>query len=906
MYQQSIKSVNAQFFSTLRKCQFKTKTRNSFGVIAMTRQIKDALLVLIVITASLMNATNASAQNAGTVRTAYRNLENAYSDLQTIKAQIVAFDVKDPYCKRPDPNNKAAAKAALKALRDAANRKKGSYRGNRAALHNLVVTKGLGGALDAVVPDGSEAVATGEFFAKYEKILLEIEDAYYQKRDAIRDAQEKRCGGTPTVNQGPAFAVVNPLMDVSTTGTYEEVAQISTPNRFCHADEKRELLDRIYAMRRKAQANEVVAEKLRDRLRQLETQTKAKRQTAWNAADAAAKTGETTTQNNQVKQLRAYDAALKKIAAGIRQAQADQRKWRNRDIQLKKDWDTVAAMPISDCTDPNLTPAGTIGGSQIQGIGDGIAAPTLKPVEIPSIPKKVCVDAVKKEIETKAFTALRNSWYNRDQWSARINALNTALQAATGDARQPLINARNEARKESAKWIKLVKVASDAKDQANAIIVENCATTGGLLEVGKLSSALPGVYVGVPEAETKPYDLPDVPEYVCTWEEKQALVERASKAREVASYNHSQWGPRATAIGKLLYGENAVDGDRTELLKAYAEARVQSDYWAEQMLEVAHRVYWELRDLEVRDCEQPENKTSMGYPSDAGSGNAYGGQNASAGSIDDALENARRGAPVFNGGSGSSGYGPIGNGYPPVYGYPDFNKVGLGRQIRRGYGFDGSEAENALDDTLRSVERTRASDYGRTENNSMPANDRPATPRTGNTSNGAPSTYGGGKERDVKTEPKTEPKTGGSMSAPYPGHEMPSDPKKGGSSAPKETFSSNAGLELETAPIEYRNGSEDITSTKLPGLPKYTTINGPRPSSENDDAMAKAILDAARAGQQDAPAAAVGRVPNSTAGGGKMIQIAPPQLVIPVGATGGASSNATQSSQEEDGMEGGH
>ena len=84
--------------------------------------------------------------------------------------------------------------------------------------------------------------------------------------------------------------------------------------------------------------------------------------------------------------MRAYDAALKKIAAGIRQAIADQRKWRDRDLQLAKDWKTVSAMPISDCTDPNLTPAGTLGGAQLQGIGG--VAPNLKPVEIPTVPTK--------------------------------------------------------------------------------------------------------------------------------------------------------------------------------------------------------------------------------------------------------------------------------------------------------------------------------------------------------------------------------------------------------------------------------------------------------------------------------------------------------------------------------------
>ena len=38
------------------------------------------------------------------------------------------------------------------------------------------------------------------------------------------------------------------------------------------------------------------------------------------------------------------------------------------------------------------------------------------------------------------------------------------------------------------------------------------------------------------------------------------------------------------------------------------------------------------------------------------------------------------------------------------------------------------------------------------------------------------------------------------------------------------SFSEVSGLEVEVTPIEYRNGSEDITVRKLPGLKKFTNI----------------------------------------------------------------------------------
>ena len=42
--------------------------------------------------------------------------------------------------------------------------------------------------------------------------------------------------------------------------------------------------------------------------------------------------------------------------------------------------------------------------------------------------------------------------------------------------------------------------------------------------------------------------------------------------------------------------------------------------------------------------------------------------------------------------------------------------------------------------------------------------------------------------------------------------------------AVKGSFSEVSGLETEMTPIEYRNGSEDITVRKLPGLKKFTNI----------------------------------------------------------------------------------
>jgi phage tail-like protein len=46
--------------------------------------------------------------------------------------------------------------------------------------------------------------------------------------------------------------------------------------------------------------------------------------------------------------------------------------------------------------------------------------------------------------------------------------------------------------------------------------------------------------------------------------------------------------------------------------------------------------------------------------------------------------------------------------------------------------------------------------------------------------------------------------------------------------AVKGSFSEISGLETELSPIEYRNGSEDITVRKIAGLKKFTHITGKR------------------------------------------------------------------------------
>ena len=812
----------------------------------MPRSFKNIALVILALTVSFLNIDNAFARNAGVVRTVHRSLEANYVDLQAIKTRLDAFQPKDPYCRKPHPDNKDAAFAELDAIKNALATKKSQFFSYRASMNNLIRVDGLGGALDALESGASDRVLDKSFFKRWENIIEAMEDALGAKRGAVKRAGTKRCSSsgpsTPAtgITTTPAVSIPDPLAGFETELTFTDVTYpISHPEKFCHQDEKDQLLYALREARFKAYQNGVKAGNLAVTLSHKLGDLMTARDKAFRDADAAAKSGDTQTMNAKTTEYQSLKAQTKvaqeKFPGLIEKAKADEKRWHDVVDAIDAEIEKVNGIPVVDCTPADLTPAMTLGESQFSGMPESVESLDLKPVEIPSVPEKVCTEAAKREFENKAYTAMSNSWDNRDQWKKRLADLNDAIDKAGDDASATLIPARNEARTESAKWVRIVQDATAAFDKANALRVEDC---DGLTEPGITATAFPGVHVGVPEADTRAYDLPDVPDFVCSWAEKQALIKRAEEARKTASHNHKQWGARATALGKLLYGDNAVSGDRTDLLSAHAEARAQADYWAEQMLNVAHGVYWKLQDVEIRDCSKPEKKVSMG-------------------ALNDAINNR----PVFNGGQGAGArldpFGSTcgaditcrGSSLDQLYRTP----IGHG-------GFDGSEAERALEHTLDGVEPRHQhgpdcdhgghSSYDRKNDRKtytapqQPAHTEPQQPSHNSTGgdypqsetptsetrpNGAHTSDNAVDERDLPNE--------------NPGRGIPVE--KSEVPAPRD-YNARTGLELETPEIEYRNGTENKTVRKMPGQTKYPDIILRRPTPEHYEAMGSLPLEGPR------------------------------------------------------------
>ncbi|NOX95451.1 MAG: hypothetical protein GXP04_10280, partial [Alphaproteobacteria bacterium] len=220
---------------------------------------------------TVMSVGPAFADSASSKATAkVAELAQHKTNLVGIRAQVATFKIKSSYCDYYHKDDKRADEAALSALSD---RVTSEMRAVNAIRRILIATvtrnQAARTALDQALPGGSGTIVDGSLFRPFNRMRSEINLLLSKKRAELKAAATRPCGGAvedTTEVAMPTFVVVNPLIGVPTSGTYEDVTPIGAPAKFCYADEKREWLDRIYAMRRKAQSNERAAEKLRDKL----------------------------------------------------------------------------------------------------------------------------------------------------------------------------------------------------------------------------------------------------------------------------------------------------------------------------------------------------------------------------------------------------------------------------------------------------------------------------------------------------------------------------------------------------------------------------------------------------------------------------------------------------------------
>ncbi len=670
-----------------------------------SKKFTTAVLSVLVLAASTAPAFADGASSRAKARLA--QLRQHEVALTQIKSQIETFKIKGSYCKSIHRQDKRADEAALKSLSDrAAQEMRGVSNIRRILTATITRNQAARTALDQEIPGGTGTIVDGSFFRPFNILRRDINLARGKKANKLSAAPTRSCGQSGTSGQPPkkTFVVINPLTEIVMTAEYTDVKIPTLPSQFCYEDERRALKSMLSGLRGVARKNAVTARLLSESLRAQKSSIAQQKKAAYQAADAAAKSGDRETMDNQTAQMRAYDAALKKLDANIEKARAAMRKWRGVVDTLDALHAQADSIPVVDCLGAAWQ-GSTLGATAFPDVYKDIGNVSLKEVELIKVNiTKTCFQEVKNNFVMAASTEVSKAAYNLSQWTNRLGQIASNLDllyhkdGVAAATITKMEGARNEARLETAKWAKIKAQTEAILAKAKAITVEDCSGAGGATEIGRLIPGFGQLSNDIPVPDLKPYDLPDVPEKVCTWEELQALIARAAKAREVAAHNRSEWGKRMVALGQKLFVDNTTSNPRGPEYEALLDARAQNEYWSNQQ-DVAHKVYWALKDMKVSKCDEPK-KSSMSLPGSTGEG-----QNANAGSLDDALENARSNAPTFNGGSNSGGYGPYGDGYPPVHGYPDFDKIARNRRLKGQYGFDGSEAEDAVRDAVDRVER---------------------------------------------------------------------------------------------------------------------------------------------------------------------------------------------------------
>ncbi len=738
------------------------------------KKFTTALLSVLVLAAATAPAFADGASGRAKARLA--QLHQHEVALTQIKSQIEAFKIKGSYCKPIHRQDKRADETALKNLSDrAAQEMRGVSNIRRILTTTITRNQAARTALDQEIPGGTGTIVDGSFFRPFNNLRRDINLARGKKAKKLSAAPTRPCGQSGTSAQPPkkAFVVINPLTEIVMTAEYADVKVPTLPKQFCYEDERRALKHMLYELRGVARKNAVTARVLSESLKAQKSSVAQKKDAAYKAADAAAKSGDREMMDNQTAQMRAYDAALKKLDANIQKAKAAMRKWRGVVDTLDALHAQADNIPVVDCLGAAWQ-GGTLGATAFPDVYKKIGNVSLKEVELIKVNiTKTCFQEVKDSFVMAASTELSNAAYNLSQWNYRLDQIASNLDLLyhkEGVAAATITNmegARNEARLEAAKWVKIKAQAEAILAKAKAITVEDCSGAGGATEIGRLIPGFGQLSNDIPVPDLKPYDLPQVPEKVCTWEELQALIARAAKAREVAAHNRSEWGKRMVALGQKLFVDNTTTNPRGPEYEALLDARAQNEYWSKQQ-DVAHKVYWALKDMKVSKCDDPK-KSSMSLP-----GNTTGG------SLDDALRNARNTAPTFNGGSNSSGYGPYGNGYP-VHGTPNHDKIARDRWITGQPGFDGSEAEDAVRDAVDRVERkpqddqnddhSSADGYGyKTQNETtQPASaeveGKPKKPAYGSTKTSSATTPAGGRAQENMREPANASATNNSAAA---------------------------------------------------------------------------------------------------------------------------------------------
>lgn len=874
-------TLTAQPLSTIQKILFLKKRT---GEKKMPHAFKQAIFAFMALFVGLTNSTVAYA-DTNQALFHFTKLGEIQTNMANIQNQISSFAIKKSYCKAPHANDKSGDRASLDALLKQANALARQYNSRKSALIRIITNDGRArAAVGKVAPGGSGSLVDGSHFSGFTTMYAVLKNTHRNKSNALNNAPTRPCGGSPTANAAPVIAVPTPLAGLVTTVEFADVnVPSSRPTKFCSEDEKDELLYHLRELRFTARQNAVKARNLQTTLREKLAEIAANQNKAYQAADAAAKAGDASTLRTQTAAYNAYKAAAKKLTEKIEQAGANKLKWRGVVDAIDAEINAVKAIPVVDCSNgASMTePVSDTSYPDVYEHVDNISLKTYTPFNVDIT--KTCFERVKVNYVMRASTEVSNAWYNLSEWQERLRQVGGHHDLLSHDANAApelvakMKAARDEARAEVAKWTKIKAEADANKAKADAIVVEDCSGEGGQTQIGRLHPGFKNISSDIYVPDLQDYDLPTIPERICSWEELESLRARAAKAREVSAHNRSEWGKRLNDLGKLLYmGDDAAAYPTRPELAAHLDAQRQYDYWSGQQ-DVAHKVYWDLMAMENVDCTQPEKKTSMG-----GYQNGGADKNTTGGSKLGALQDAMNNRPVFNGRSprGGASNGSFYDQHRDLINgggcaYPASGALELYRCPPAEEGFNGSEAESALKHTLDNVEPRHETstdkshgaynNKGNKHNSSkVYANDHEVSHKSaeGKTINAFP---------DVKHSPNKETETPTGVPVPYPTTGMGSETAMG----PKKVKVNDREIMVKdtsykmSAPVE--NQTETMAPTTSNGKVEYQPL---RNDVKTGPVEVEGPVVTSRTPQT------ISIPTGNRSNGGSMIQVAPPPLII--------------------------
>lgn len=650
----------------------------------LTRTHRFCVAAALSFAAAFAAAAPASANEGATNRALelWEEIESIDEALDKTIDSLRALQIKNQYCKPAHPQDKSFDQAYLDSIEYQSEGDYGELQRIRTNLQRLVANDGRARAV-IEGKAGDTSPVDPRFWTQFAQKISTIRGLKNAKQADLDAARVVNCGGTNTNSGGSSTTAPQPPADplAGLDVAPPDYANVTTPTlpsgRICTDDEKAQIIDRVGAERQKARDNSLKAANFVITIGDI-----LRKATAEGSSAVA----------QAVQPI--YAKAVTDSAAREQTAQT-----------LDQLWEQATALKVENCVSPDLTPAGALGGTQHADLGADIPDVSLKPVDFPELPDSVCDSLDRHPFVIAASTAMTSSMHNKSQWERRLAAIATAMRRGEGDAAK-LQNARAEARTETAKWTKIAGDAQNVFDAAQAIPVVDCTKPGGLLEPGKTNSSIGGLDAfGVPDPDMKPVNIPDVPDYVCTDEEYAEIRDGLYDARDNSFHNLMEWNNRNAAIRDAITNGN---GDEATLRQAQAEARAQSAHWRAVNDEAKQKIWNELPELDVRDCEEGDDKIGYVDPSSNGTGVAK----ASDADMAAALDNAIASKPDRGNASGS---------YNPFFGGRFGRKDGLGDSLAR-------DAEDAVDGALRDLESHDAFPGGEPFSDGKPVHDDQAMP----------------------------------------------------------------------------------------------------------------------------------------------------------------------------------